>query len=141
MIIAVALFAIGNCLPAEPEEPIPIVSQDAEVSFDGTYHSSFETGNGIVAEEKGVLKNPGVENKTAEEVVGSFSYTAPDGTPISLKYVANELGFQPVGDHLPVAPVDENTPPPIPPPNRSRFGVHSRPPACTRNKKIDRMSL
>lgn len=41
------------------------------------------------------------------EAQGDFKYTAPDGSPISLTYVANELGFQPVGAHLP-------TPPPIP---------------------------
>jgi len=40
---------------------------------------------------------------------GSVSYTAPDGTLISLSYAADdENGFQPKGDHLP-------TPPPIPP--------------------------
>ncbi|KAK8388566.1 hypothetical protein O3P69_020509 [Scylla paramamosain] len=35
---------------------------------------------------------------------GHFSYTAPDGTPVSLKFVANEHGFQPESDLLPVAP-------------------------------------
>lgn len=39
---------------------------------------------------------------------GSFQYTADDGTPISLTYIADENGFQPQGAHLP-------TPPPIPP--------------------------
>lgn len=67
---------------------------------------SFETGNGIVAQEQGQLKNAGSDNE-AEEVQGSVQYTAPDGTPISLNYLANEDGFQPQGDHLP-------TPPPIP---------------------------
>lgn len=40
--------------------------------------------------------------------MGSFSYTAPDGTEIKVEYTADENGFVPVGDHLP-------TPPPIPP--------------------------
>ncbi|XP_023312622.1 endocuticle structural glycoprotein SgAbd-2-like, partial [Anoplophora glabripennis] len=72
---------------------------------DGSYHSSYETGNGIVVNEEGVLKNPGVENLEAEEVHGSFSYTSPEGQHIYLTYLANENGFQPSGDHLPVAPL------------------------------------
>ncbi|RZB39897.1 Chitin bind 4 domain containing protein [Asbolus verrucosus] len=91
-------------------EQIPIISQDQEVNFDGSYRSSYETGNGIAAQEQGVLKNAGNPDAEAEEVQGSFQYTAPDGSPISLQYIANENGFQPQGAHLPIAP----TPPPIP---------------------------
>jgi len=35
---------------------------------------------------------------------GSYSYTAPDGTLITVNWVADENGFQATGDHLPVAP-------------------------------------
>lgn len=96
---------------------IPIVRQDADVGFDGSYSQSFESGNGIVVEEHGVLKNAGVKDAEAEEVQGQYSYTAPDGTPILVRYIANENGFVAEGAHLPVAPVDTNvapTPPPIP---------------------------
>lgn len=41
-------------------------------------------------------------------VVGSVTYTSPEGQVINLGYSANdETGFVPTGDHLP-------TPPPIP---------------------------
>lgn len=33
-----------------------------------------------------------------------FSYTAPDGTLVEMKFVADENGFQPESDVLPVAP-------------------------------------
>lgn len=69
--------------------------------------SSFETGNGIQAQEEGQLKNAGNEETEALEVQGSYQYTADDGTPIAVSYIANENGFQPQGEHLP-------TPPPIP---------------------------
>lgn len=55
-------------------------------------------------EEHGVLKNAGVKDAEEAEVIGSVSYTAPDGTPISLKYVANGSGYHVEGAHLPVAP-------------------------------------
>ncbi|CAG7828511.1 unnamed protein product [Allacma fusca] len=38
---------------------------------------------------------------------GSYSYLSPEGQTISMEYVADETGFHPKGDHLPVAP--ENT--------------------------------
>lgn len=65
-----------------------------------SYSYSFETSNGISAEETGVATN-GVKAQ------GGFSYTSDDGEQISVTYTADENGFQPQGKHLP-------TPPPIP---------------------------
>ncbi len=72
-----------------------------------TCHCSYETGNGIAANEQGTVKNAGNPETEAISVQGQFSYTADDGTPIQLQYLADENGFQPQGAHLP-------TPPPIP---------------------------
>jgi len=47
---------------------------------------------GSKAEERGTVQT------------GSYSYTAPDGTPITVNWVADENGFQATGAHLPVAP-------------------------------------
>lgn len=66
----------------------------------------YETSNKISQNEAGQLKNAGSDNE-AEEVHGSYTYTSPEGQQITVQYIANEFGFQPVGDHLP-------TPPPIP---------------------------
>ncbi|CAH1369009.1 unnamed protein product [Tenebrio molitor] len=109
MKVILALCALLAAVCAQqPNEPVPIVKYDNEgVNADGSYQWSYETGNGIVAQEQGQLKNAGSEGE-ASEVQGSAQWTAPDGTPISISYVANEDGFQPQGDHLP-------TPPPIPP--------------------------
>lgn len=57
---------------------------------------SFEAENGIAAQERGQPKNAGSQ-EPIEEAQGSFQYTAPDGTPIQLQYIANEGGFQPTG--------------------------------------------
>ncbi|KAJ8972435.1 hypothetical protein NQ317_016677 [Molorchus minor] len=101
-IIILAFATITSAASTNQSEPIPIINQESEISLDGSYRSSYETGNGITAQEQGVLKSNG-ENET-EEVQGSFQYTAPDGTPIQLSYIANENGFQPQGAHLPVPP-------------------------------------
>lgn len=67
---------------------------------------SYETSNGIKADEEGELKNAGSDNEI-QSAKGSFSYTAPDGQEIMITYTADENGFVPQGAHLP-------TPPPIP---------------------------
>lgn len=71
-------------------EPIPILSQEQEVNFDGSYNWAYETGkralsillmddnrsdfkwrmsyvgNGIKAEERGFLKNAGIPDQEAQ---------------------------------------------------------------------------
>ncbi|KAJ3654480.1 hypothetical protein Zmor_013667 [Zophobas morio] len=106
-ILGCVLAQRGAYRQPQPGQPIAILRQSQDVNFDGSYQWSYETENGIAAQEQGVLKNAN-SPEPAEEAQGSFSYTAPDGTPISIQYVANENGFQPQGAHLPV-------PPPIPP--------------------------
>ncbi|XP_034656243.1 pupal cuticle protein Edg-78E-like [Drosophila subobscura] len=64
---------------------------------EGNYAYSFDTSNGIQAQEAG----------NANGASGSFSFISPEGENIALTYVADENGFQPSGAHLP-------TPPPIP---------------------------
>lgn len=78
---------------------------------------SYETSNGIRVENVGYLKKiiiPKTETTDGqvidehEELVlvqtGSYSYSDPEGNIITLRYVADENGFQPEGEHLPVAP-------------------------------------
>lgn len=40
---------------------------------------SYETGNGIAAEEQGYIKNQGIPEQEAQAAQGQFQYTAPDG--------------------------------------------------------------
>ncbi|CAB3229143.1 unnamed protein product [Arctia plantaginis] len=65
-----------------------------------SYSYSYDTSNGIHADESGVVED-GTKAK------GSYSYTGDDGKIYSIFYTADENGFQPHGDHLP-------TPPPVP---------------------------
>ncbi|XP_072940945.1 endocuticle structural glycoprotein SgAbd-8-like [Epargyreus clarus] len=105
IIVALSLLAVAFAAPQAPTEPIPILRQDTNINPDGSYQYSYETGNGISADESGSLKNIGAE-EPALQVAGQFQYTGDEG-PVQLRYIANENGFQPEGAHLP-------TPPPIP---------------------------
>ncbi|KAJ8954435.1 hypothetical protein NQ318_011111 [Aromia moschata] len=66
---------------------------------------SYDTENGISAQESGQQRGVGESAGTVAQ--GSFQYTSPEGVPVQIQYIADENGFQPVGNVLP-------TPPPIP---------------------------
>lgn len=102
--VFVALFAAAAFAapPQTPPEPVAIVRQDSQINGDGSYQYSFETGNGISADQQGDLKKVG--DVDALEVKGQYQYPSEDGTNIQLTYTADENGFQPQGSHLPTAP-------------------------------------
>ena len=79
--------------PAAPSgPPIEIISFESENNGDGSYKFSYESANGIKAEEQGEVKNKGSDNEI-QSVQGSYSYTSPEGQLISVTYVADENGF------------------------------------------------
>ncbi|XP_053981992.1 endocuticle structural glycoprotein SgAbd-2 isoform X2 [Hylaeus anthracinus] len=88
--------------------PIPILHWNKQQEHDGTYKTSYETGNNIIAEESGYIKKVGEGEEQGEALVqqGSYSYMSPDGQLISIHYTADETGFHATGDHIP-------TPPPV----------------------------
>lgn len=63
------------------------------------FFRSFETENRISQQETGQLKN-----EDTNSVQGSYSFVGPDGVTYTINYVADENGFQPIGEHLPTAP-------------------------------------
>ncbi|XP_011639344.1 endocuticle structural glycoprotein ABD-4 [Pogonomyrmex barbatus] len=88
--------------------PIPILHWNKQQEHDGTYKTSYETGNNIIAEESGYIKTIGEGEDRAEAIVqqGTFSYTSPEGQLITIHYTADETGFTRKVDHIP-------TPPPV----------------------------
>lgn len=97
-----ALVAAASALPQERDAAILRQAQD--ISPEGSYNYNFETENGIRNAAEGTLENVGPNGEPAVVARGNFQFTAPDGTPIAVSYVADQNGYQPVGDHLPVAP-------------------------------------
>ncbi|XP_045593231.1 cuticle protein AMP1A-like [Procambarus clarkii] len=84
----------------DSDEVVPILKDDRVQEEDGRYSLGVETGNGIVLSQVGSPSGP--DGSVVKS--GQYSYTAPDGTPVVVKFVADENGYQPQSDLLPVAP-------------------------------------
>ena len=97
VLVSVALLAVANA--AE----VTILRSEQNVNPDGSYQYAYETSDGVSVDQQGSVKNAGTENESIN-VQGQFSYKNDDGSPVSLVYIADENGFQPQGDHLPVPP-------------------------------------
>ncbi|XP_063855092.1 cuticle protein AMP1A-like [Scylla paramamosain] len=106
-VIIAALAAVALAAPRpeyadseESKEHIPILRDDRVHEDDGRYNLDVETGNGIFLSQSGSPDGP--DGSVVKS--GVFSYTAPDGTPVEVKFVADENGYQPESALLPVAP-------------------------------------
>ncbi|XP_061388201.1 endocuticle structural glycoprotein SgAbd-4 [Musca vetustissima] len=126
VVVSALLFAIVLARPAQEQQaeivtssttPATIIKQVDVNNPDGSFNSSYETSNGIKVENVGYMKKIVVPRQELEdgqiieeheELIlvqsGSYSYMDPEGNIITLRYVADENGFQPQGDHLPVPP-------------------------------------
>lgn len=71
---------------------MPITSYQNDVNYDGSYQFSYTSGDGSQQQARGFVKNLGQKNLEAQVVQGSYSYTSPDGTPITVTYIADENG-------------------------------------------------
>ncbi|PNF36680.1 Endocuticle structural glycoprotein SgAbd-9 [Cryptotermes secundus] len=87
-------------LPLTPQGYVPIVSSNFDLNpIDNSYNFNYVSGDGSERHEVGVLENPGTPVEGVA-VQGSYSYAAPDGTPVTLDYVADNFGYQPVGPNI-----------------------------------------
>ncbi|XP_059350775.1 endocuticle structural glycoprotein SgAbd-1-like [Daphnia carinata] len=95
---------------------ITITSQSDERNLDGSSQWSYAQSDYTTREESQVQKKmQGVAydsygKATYEDVMGNTNkgssyWISPEGQKFTLTWVADEAGFQPKGDHLPVAPV------------------------------------
>ncbi|XP_048510926.1 endocuticle structural glycoprotein ABD-4-like [Athalia rosae] len=123
----VTLIAVCAAAPLS-EEPIQIINQTQDgPNPDGSFNSAFETGNGIQSQQQGSLKQ--IDADTFVQVIrGTVVWPSPDGSSIQLTYVADEKGYQPQGNAIPVPPpipvgiqrgldfIAAHPPPPPPPP-------------------------
>ncbi|KAJ3633555.1 hypothetical protein MTP99_010494 [Tenebrio molitor] len=100
--LVAALAAVALSAPAEKEQ-IPIISQESEVDYTGKFHFSYESGDGSKVQQSGEQKT--IDKDNAGGVIsGGYEYVGDDGKTYKVNFVADENGYQPQGDHLPVAP-------------------------------------
>ncbi|KAI5710526.1 endocuticle structural glycoprotein SgAbd-2-like [Diaphorina citri] len=95
------LSVILSVALAQTYNIIPIVSQSLVNHPSGAYQLQYQSGDGQAFSEKADMKR-NFEN-TGDVLVksGHYAYTAPDGTPVSVSYVADEYGFRASGSHIP----------------------------------------
>lgn len=90
-------MAAASALPQQrqqtEQQPIAILRQVQDISPEGAYQYNYETENGIQASENGAAVALGPKGEVGNSAQGAFQYTAPDGTPISVTYSANENGI------------------------------------------------
>ncbi|KAG8237863.1 hypothetical protein J437_LFUL017862 [Ladona fulva] len=101
LFLAVAVAAVN----AQLKTVIPIVQQDEVRDASGQFTLTYVSGDGTRLSETGKLvpNDEGDGHVLVKE--GTYTFTAPEGKTYTVRYVADKNGFQPVGDHLPVAPV------------------------------------
>lgn len=100
VILALIAVAAGAPQVAEPRASHASASQSADATAETlksvsdvgpeSFSYEYETSNGIKANANGELRQIGEEKGIAAQ--GGYSYTAPDGTLISVTYVADENG-------------------------------------------------
>ncbi|CAB0042865.1 unnamed protein product [Trichogramma brassicae] len=108
----VALLAVASALPqlhkrGAPAQEVQLVKELASNNDGlGKYQFAYELSDGQRREESADVQVVR-EARSGEETVllrqtGSFSYVSPDdGKTYTVKYVADENGFQPIGEHIP----------------------------------------
>merc|ERR1711980_55699 len=108
--LLVALFvAVAAAYPqeltVEYKEPIATTKYGSVSDETGKYSYNFEAANGIKMSEQGEQKYFGDKEEESYGSVarGSYSYEL-EGVTYTINWVADENGFQPTGNHLPVAP-------------------------------------
>ncbi|XP_042208967.1 cuticle protein AMP3-like [Homarus americanus] len=102
LVVLVVVLVAGVLADKKPlvDPPVAILhSEQHHPDATGAHSFDFEAENGIKLHVSGSQGENGGTNS-----IGYWSYPLEDGSVASLKFVADEFGFQPQSDLLPVAP-------------------------------------
>ncbi|XP_042859071.1 cuticle protein AM1199-like [Penaeus japonicus] len=97
LIILVCLAAVAAAAPRPQERPVAILRDDRHDDGAGNFNYAFESEDGTSVSAAGAPGAAGQSN-----IQGSYRFTLPDGTIAEVTYIADENGFQPSSDLLPV---------------------------------------
>lgn len=75
----------------------PAIVQQNQIFGDGGYQFNYATGDGQKREEVGKVSSRGSGSIVK---TGGWEYRGSDGQLYKVQFVADELGFRPVGDHI-----------------------------------------
>ncbi|KAE8573245.1 larval cuticle protein 1 [Halyomorpha halys] len=89
-------------IPLTPR-PVAILRQSQDTNFDGTFSYGFQSEDGTAVQVSGNQVALGAD-EPGQAASGTYSYIAPDGTPITTNWYADETGFHADGAHLPKGP-------------------------------------
>ncbi|KAF0304617.1 Larval cuticle protein LCP-22 [Amphibalanus amphitrite] len=81
-------------------EDAGILRMESSMNEDGSFQYGFETTDPIQQDVAGQPKQIGEEIGIVMQ--GSYSFQTPEGQTITVNWVADENGFQPQGDAIPV---------------------------------------
>ncbi|XP_037089965.1 cuticle protein CP14.6-like [Pollicipes pollicipes] len=102
LLIVLCLAAVALARPQD-ERNAEIITYENELREDQSYDFNLETTNGIIREESGI-SYPGAEPETGSYTQsGSFEHPHPDGSVTYLTFIADENGYRPEGDAIPVS--------------------------------------
>lgn len=88
----------------QPHQYIHILSKTEIRRPDQSFDLKYNTADGQAFAEKAEIVRNSANTRDVLVKSGHYAYTAPDGTPISVSYIADEFGFRAAGNHIPVAP-------------------------------------
>ncbi|CAH1391471.1 unnamed protein product [Nezara viridula] len=89
--------------PSLAPRPVAILRQSQDNNYDGTFSYGFQSEDGTSVQVSGNQVALGSE-EPGQAAAGTYSYIAPDGTPITTNWYADETGFHAEGAHLPKGP-------------------------------------
>ncbi|XP_049767909.1 endocuticle structural glycoprotein ABD-4-like [Schistocerca cancellata] len=107
-VAALILFAVVASALPRPDElrpgVVPVLERAEVRDATGQFSLSYLSGDGTHVSEQGALK-PTPDGKDFVLVKqGEYQFTSPEGRTIMVKYTADEHGFHPISDAIPVAP-------------------------------------